>query len=167
MAYTSVPTVATDDIWTAGQHNTYCRSNSQQSIPYVMQSAGDMAYAASAKSIARLEFTPGSILLSGNNYPEWKPYSTYQYKAVCVDSGGGNITDYYRYIGDMAYKSSGTGQSINTSSETAASFEYSYLGSYFGTWSASDPTKVYIPASFPAGHFYRIIGYLHNQSALS
>ena len=164
MAYSPVPTVTTSDLWTAGQHNTYCRGNAQQSIPYVIQGAGDMARAATANSIERLAFTKNSVMISGASQAAWTQYADYLYRAFCVSIGGGGITHRYRYIGDMAYVTSGA-QSISTATETVITYAASWFGDSLGTWSISAPSKVYIPNDFPAGRYYRIIGYLHTPGA--
>lgn len=163
MSYSPVPTVTTSDLWTAGQHNTYCRGNAQQSTPYVIQGAGDMARAATANSIERLPFSENSVMVSGSNQAEWMQYSADAYRAFCVSFAGDSIHHRFRYIGDMAYVTSG-GQSISNATETAVNYVASWFGDSFGTWSASAPSKVYIPGDFPAGRYYRIIGYLHTAS---
>ena len=129
----------------------------------MVQSAGDVAYALTANSIGRLAFGAKSVLISGATAPEWMQYSVDAYRAFCVSFSGGGITHRFRYIGDMAYVTSG-GQSINNATETAVTYSASWFGDSLGTWSASAPSKVYIPGDFPAGRYYRIIGYLHTAS---
>lgn len=164
MAYSPVPTVTTSDLWTAGQHNTYCRGNAQQSIPYVIQSAGDVAYALTANSIGRLAFGAKSVLISGSTAPEWMQYEPSAYRAFSISYDGGAITNRWRYIGDMAYVT-GAAQSINNATETAITYDASWFGSSLGTWSSSAASRLVIPANFPAGRYYRIIGYLHTPGS--
>lgn len=54
MAYTPVPTVATNDLWTATQHNTYIRDNFAASVPDIFTTKGDIAVATGADVAVRL-----------------------------------------------------------------------------------------------------------------
>ena len=58
MSYSVLPTVATGDLWTAANHNTYIKDNLAALWPY--SAAGDIAVASSASALARLA--------KGNNY---------------------------------------------------------------------------------------------------
>lgn len=48
MAYIAVPTVATGDMWTAAQHNTYVRDNFAAGVPDLFTAKGDLAVATAA-----------------------------------------------------------------------------------------------------------------------
>jgi hypothetical protein len=54
MAYTPVPTVATNDYWSAAQHNTYVRDNFAAGVPDIFTTKGDLAVATGADVAARL-----------------------------------------------------------------------------------------------------------------
>lgn len=54
MAYTAVPTVATNDYWSAAQHNTYIRDNFAAGVPDIFTTKGDLAVATGADVAARL-----------------------------------------------------------------------------------------------------------------
>jgi microcystin-dependent protein len=66
MAINFMPTVATGDVWTAAQHNTYLRDNILALFPYTAQ--GDIAYASSPTTLARLpKPTTKSVLQNDEN----------------------------------------------------------------------------------------------------
>jgi len=72
MVYNPVPTVATGDLWTASNHNTYIRDNFAASIPDIFQAAGDLVYASAADAAARLPIGSNGLLLSiVNGLPSW------------------------------------------------------------------------------------------------
>lgn len=52
MAYVAVPTVATGDLWTASNQNTYLRDNMAALFPY--SAAGDIGVASAADMLGRL-----------------------------------------------------------------------------------------------------------------
>ena len=54
MAYTAVPIVATGDLWTASNHNTYIRDNFAAGVPDIFTTKGDLAVASAADTAARL-----------------------------------------------------------------------------------------------------------------
>lgn len=58
MAYSIVPTVATGDLWTAAQHNTYIRDNFAAGVPDIFTTKGDLAVATGADACSR--FAVGS-----------------------------------------------------------------------------------------------------------
>jgi hypothetical protein len=71
MAYSVVPTVATGDLWTAANHNTYIRDNLSALWPYT--TAGDLSYASSATVLARLGIGSAyGILSSSGSAPVWR-----------------------------------------------------------------------------------------------
>lgn len=101
MAYSVVPTVATGDLWTAANHNTYLKDNLAALWPYT--TAGDMVYASSPTMLARKGIgTPGQKLQvnSGGNAPEWADATP--------------VTAIY---------STNAGQSIANSTDTVVNFE--------------------------------------------
>ena len=54
MAYTAVPTVATGDLWTAANHNTYIRDNFAAGVPDIFTTKGDLAVGTAANAASRL-----------------------------------------------------------------------------------------------------------------
>lgn len=54
MAYTPLSTVATGDLWTAANHNTYVKDNFAAGVPDLFTTAGDTVYASGADAAARL-----------------------------------------------------------------------------------------------------------------
>jgi hypothetical protein len=72
MAYNPHPTVVAGQTWTAAQQNTYVRDNLTALWPYT--SAGDVAYATSSNTLARLPIGSAYSVLrvnSGGTAPEW------------------------------------------------------------------------------------------------
>lgn len=64
MAYTPVPTVATGDIWTAANHNTYIRDNFAAGVPGMFTSKGDIAVATASQTATRLAAGPDGAILT-------------------------------------------------------------------------------------------------------
>ena len=72
MSYNPVPTVATGDLWTASNHNTYIRDNFSAGIPDLFQAAGDLVYGSAADAAARLPIgANGQILSIAGGLPAW------------------------------------------------------------------------------------------------
>ncbi len=73
MGYNAVPTVATGDVWSAANHNTYIRDNFAAGVPDIFTAAGDLVYATAANAAAPLAIgTVGQALLSSSDgLPEW------------------------------------------------------------------------------------------------
>lgn len=72
MTYSAVPTVATGDLWTASNHNTYIRDNFAAGVPDIFQAAGDLAYASAADAAARLPIgANGQVLSIAAGLPVW------------------------------------------------------------------------------------------------
>jgi hypothetical protein len=69
MAYTTVPTVATGDLWSAANHNTYIKDN--LSALFVGTTAGDIDYYTSASTKSRLAAVNGGVLKSSGSAPSW------------------------------------------------------------------------------------------------
>ncbi len=70
MTYQVVPTVATGDIWSAANHNTYLRDNLAALWPYT--TAGDVVYASSASALARLAAgAENQVLKVASGLPVW------------------------------------------------------------------------------------------------
>ena len=65
MAYSSVPTVATGDLWTAANHNTYVRDNFAAGVPDIFTTKGDLAVASAADVAQRLAVgADGQVLMA-------------------------------------------------------------------------------------------------------
>lgn len=72
MAYTAVPTVATGDLWTAANHNTYIRDNFAAGVPDIFTASGDLVYGSVADVAARLAIgSAGQILNVSGGLPAW------------------------------------------------------------------------------------------------
>lgn len=65
MAYTAVPIVATGDLWTASNHNTYIRDNFAAGVPDIFTTKGDLAAATAANAATRVPVgANGNLLLA-------------------------------------------------------------------------------------------------------
>lgn len=65
MAYSAVPIVATGDLWTAANHNTYIRDNFAAGVPDIFTTKGDLAVASAADVANRLGVgTNGQMLIA-------------------------------------------------------------------------------------------------------
>lgn len=73
MAYSVVPTVATGDLWTASNHNTYIRDNFAAGVPGLFSAAGDLIYGTGMQAAAKLSIgTQGKILkVLSSGLPGW------------------------------------------------------------------------------------------------
>lgn len=72
MAYNIVPTVATGDLWTAAQHNTYIRDNFAAGVPDIFTAAGDLVYGSAVNAAARLGIgSEGQVLKAVSGLPAW------------------------------------------------------------------------------------------------
>jgi len=74
MAFTTVPTVATGDLWSAANHNTYIKDNF--SAIFVGTTAGDIDYYTSATTKSRLAAVNGGVLKSSGSAPSWLAMGT-------------------------------------------------------------------------------------------
>src|SRR3972149_1027593 len=77
MAYSVVPTVATGDLWTAANHNTYIRDNFLAGVPGIFTAAGDLAYASAPGAASRLPIgaVGKTLRVSSGNLPAWEEIS--------------------------------------------------------------------------------------------
>lgn len=131
MAYSTVPTVVSGDSWSAAQHNTYIKDNFAALWPFT--TAGDIAYAATSTTLARLPIgTEEQILSSVSGVPDW------------VDS---TAADKYCLLRRTS------AQSINNNTQTLISFSDEVFdnNSY---WAAGSPTVINLPTT----GFYRLTG---------
>lgn len=72
MAYNPVPTVATGDLWTASNHNTYIRDNFAAGVPDIFTAAGDLAIASGANAASNLPVgSNGQVLQVIAGMPAW------------------------------------------------------------------------------------------------
>jgi hypothetical protein len=72
MAYNPVPTVATGDLWTASNHNTYIRDNFAAGVPDIFTAAGDLAIASGANAATNLPIgSSGQVLQVIAGLPAW------------------------------------------------------------------------------------------------
>lgn len=70
MAFTTHPTVVTGQTWSAANQNTYVKGNLDALWPFT--TAGDLGYASSASTLARLALgTNGYVLKAGASAPAW------------------------------------------------------------------------------------------------
>lgn len=157
MSYTPVPLVTTGDLWTASNNNTYVRDNFNQTDPHVMTTTGDMVYASSSANLARLAFAANSLMVN-NGIPLWFGIGLgYSHFRTNMEANGFNFG--FGYLGEYVTRPSSS-QSVAPSTNTAISFQYKNIDA-FSMWDAGNPTRVYIPADFPASRWYRISGYFH------
>lgn len=65
MAFTTVPTVATGDLWTAANHNAYIRDNFAAGVPDIFTTKGDIAVGSAADAAGRLGVgSNGQVLIA-------------------------------------------------------------------------------------------------------
>lgn len=139
MAFSTVPTVATSDSWTASQHNTYIKDNF--AAVWVGTTAGDMDYYTSSTVKSRLAIgTSYQILRSTGSAPAWVSLSTLTANAAIVGS---------QATGDLIYASSATALSrvaLGTANKVLragpsapewVSMLYSRQGGNSSNWSAA------------------------------
>jgi len=75
MAYTSLPTFITGDLFTAANANTYWRDNFEAGAPGIFAAAGDLVYATAADTGAALTLGSAGEYLTvnaGATAPEWR-----------------------------------------------------------------------------------------------
>jgi hypothetical protein len=94
MAYATVPTVATGDLWTAANHNSYIRDNFAAGVPDIFTTKGDLAVATGPDAAARLAAgSDGQIMQVNAAAANGLQYAD-DVKNVefLLDGGGGAIT---------------------------------------------------------------------------
>lgn len=70
MPYNPVPTVATGDLWTASNHNTYIRDNFAAGVPDIFTTKGDLAVASGPNAAGRLAVgSTGQVLAVDASQP--------------------------------------------------------------------------------------------------
>lgn len=96
MAFSVVPTVATGDLWTAANHNTYIRDNFAAGVPALFTAAGDLAIGSGVGSAAQLPVGAQGKLLKvlSSGLPGWGGPQIKRY--------GGSPTD-WTVIGSTPY----------------------------------------------------------------
>lgn len=62
MAYTAVPTISTNDDWSAANHNMYVKDNFGASIPDIFVSKGDVGAGSAANALVPISGDDGQIL---------------------------------------------------------------------------------------------------------
>jgi hypothetical protein len=67
MAYASVPTVATGDLWTAANHNSYIRDNFAAGVPDIFTTKGDLAVASGPDAAGRLGISANGLILQADS----------------------------------------------------------------------------------------------------
>jgi len=97
MAYSVVPTVATGDLWTAANHNTYIRDNFLAGVPGIFTTKGDLAAATGAGAAARLAagaagqiLTPDAAEAAGlkwKSFPTWGEWTNASWNSVSKNIG--------------------------------------------------------------------------------
>ena len=79
MAYSAVPTVATGDLWTASNHNTYIRDNFAAGVPDIFTTKGDIAVASGPDAASRIGVGANNNVLMADsaqtNGIKWAPIS--------------------------------------------------------------------------------------------
>lgn len=70
MSYSPVPVVATGDLWTASNHNTFIRDNFAAGVPALFLAKGDLAVASGVGAAARLPSgADGHVLTADSTQP--------------------------------------------------------------------------------------------------
>jgi len=107
MSFTTVPSVVTGQTYSAANWNTYVKDNIN--TIWVYTTAGDIAYAVNATTLARLELVVGGILVGGASAPEWlAPGAAGQYVGITAgvpawkDDG---VPGAFTAAGDIVYGS--------------------------------------------------------------
>jgi len=160
MSYTPVPIVTTGDLWTASNHNTYIRDNFNQVTPYIVQAAGDLTYASASNSITRMPIVSRSVLAMGETVPEWLHGTLWFEYLRSALSGKLEFGD--GYIGELVYANPNSyATTAYPVTETPISFNNVLINKY-SMWSSGDPTKIYIPSTWPANRWYIVNGYFHS-----
>lgn len=86
MAYTPLPSVATGDLWSASDHNTYIRANFAAGVPDIFTTAGDMVYGTAADVAARLGIgSTDAILRVVSGLPAWSSIMVPKVTAIGTD----------------------------------------------------------------------------------
>lgn len=154
MAYTSGFTAVTGATYTAAQYNTYTRDN--LTAIWVYTTAGDIAYATSATTLARRALVVGGLMYGGASTPSWR--------ALTIGGilyGGATAPEW------LAKPSSLTSYLTNTSSGTPAWASKGLLaatglvaftpGQTDTTGSFVDVTGATLNLSLPSGNTYTVV----------
>lgn len=103
MARTEVPTYVTNQLVTAAHANTYWRDNLNELWPFT--TAGDLAYASAAATLARLAIgNTGHVVKSNGSLPVWDAVErTIHWRIVpnTVDISIGDGADYFTIPSDL------------------------------------------------------------------
>jgi len=99
MTYSPVPTVATGDLWTASNHNTYIRDNFAAGVPGLFTTKGDMAVASASQIAARLGIgSNGQVLTPDSGQTlgmKWAGFPTWgEWVNTSWDGDAKNIGNY-------------------------------------------------------------------------
>jgi len=81
MAYNPVPTVATGDLWTASNHNTYIRDNFAAGVPAILSAKGMIAVASGSQTASGLAVgNNGEVLMAKSTEAlgiKWAKFPTF------------------------------------------------------------------------------------------
>lgn len=148
MAFSTVPTVATSDSWTASQHNTYIKDNF--AAVWVGTTAGDMDYYTSSTAKTRLAIgTSYQLLRSTGSAPAWVSFSTLTANAAIVASQAAGDIIYASSSTAIARLALGTGNKILRAGGSAPewiSALYARQGGNASNWSTAG-TNNYTPTA--------------------
>lgn len=93
MAYSTLPTVATGDLWTAANHNTYIKDNFAAGVPDIFSAKGDLAVGAGVDQALALGVGANSSILVPDSAQtvglKWVP----NYAGLIYRSTNQSITD--------------------------------------------------------------------------
>lgn len=128
MSYTSGFTAVTSATYTAAQYNTYVRDNF--AALWVFNAAGDLIYATSGATAARLALVAGGILYAGASAPAWlpKPGSGLGFLYQTSGNAPGYASSTLPY-GMPRINGGGTAGEIFVQSETSRAYRSSNLNS--------------------------------------
>ena len=138
MAYSVVPLVATGDLWTAANHNTYVRDN--MAAIFVGTTAGDTDYYTGAANKSRLAIgTAGKIkrVNAAANAPMWGGI-LYAYIYATADTTVGTAADTLAEMDASQVNVDGfVGAPVNDRITIPAGFSGYYLASYYAVFDSN------------------------------
>ncbi len=119
MAYNPVPTVATGDLWTASNHNTYIRDNFAAGVPDILAAKGDLVVGTGPNAATRLAIgSNGQRLVADSAQPTGVKWSDdYYVIGVVMDGGGGDVEP--RVVADIEVPLAGTIQRVTMLADAA------------------------------------------------
>ena len=148
MAFSTVPTVATSDSWTASQHNTYIKDNF--AAVWVGTTAGDIDYYTSSTAKTRLAIgTNYQLLRSTGSAPAWVSLATATANTAIVASQAAGDIFYATSSTAISRLALGTGNKILRAGASGPEWItalYARQGGHASNWSTAG-TNNYTPTA--------------------